>query len=282
MKTAALALCAFVAFQHVLFLVIEMFLWRKPLVLKMFKMTQEVADSSAPLAMNQGLYNGFLAAGLVWGIVEQSTPILTFFLGCVVVAGIFGGLTAKATIILVQGVPGAVALALVRIGLPVVLVAALASLSVAEEPAARTGTYHSSQYGFSIDAPSFPNLGGEEQATIVELPAPATRAPSSVSVTVEVRAKYTFERAREVTRVQLDKKGLHVREEKSIEVSGRKALLFRADGPLKGTETTVLELVVLDAPRIYRAIASARTEDWKRDEAALRAAIESFKLDEKK
>ncbi|MEZ0227362.1 MAG: DUF1304 domain-containing protein [Planctomycetota bacterium] len=282
MKTAALALCAFVAFQHVLFLVVEMFLWRKPIGLKMFKMSQELADSSAPLAMNQGLYNGFLAAGLVWGIIEQSTPLLTFFLACVIVAGIFGGLTAKGTIVLVQGVPGAIALALVRLGLPVLLVCALAGLSVAEEPATRAGTFHSSQYGFTIEAPSFPKLDSEEQATIVELPAPATRAPSTVSVVVEVRPKFTFERLRDATRVQLDKKGLHVREEKPLDVSGRKALLFRADGPLKGVETTVLELVVLDLPRIYRAVASARTEDWKRDEAALRAAIDGFKLDEKK
>lgn len=113
MKTAALALAAFVAFQHVLFLVLEMFLWRKPIGLKVFKQTQEAADASAPLAMNQGLYNGFLAAGIAWGIYEQDAKILTFFLACVIVAGIFGGLTAKGTIVLVQGLPGAIALALV-------------------------------------------------------------------------------------------------------------------------------------------------------------------------
>ncbi len=281
MKTAALALCAFVAFQHVLFLVVEMFLWRKPLGRKMFKMTQELADSSAPLAMNQGLYNGFLAAGLAWGIWEQSTPLLTFFLGCVVVAGIFGGLTAKGTIIIVQGVPGAIALALVRFGLPVFLVVALAGLSVAEDESKTAGSFHSAQYGFTIDAPAFPKLGAEDQATIVEMPAPL-RAPSVVTVSVEVRPKYTLDRIREAAKVSLDKKGFHVRDEKALEVSGRKAFLFRGDGPYKGTETTVLELVVHDSPRIYRAVAMARTEDWKRDEAVLRAAIDSFKLDEKK
>src|SRR4051794_28835789 len=90
MNTVTLALSAFVAVEHVAFLVIEMFLWRRPIGLKMFRMTQEVADSSAPLAMNQGLYNGFLAAGLAWGIYEHSSPLLSFFLGCVIVAGIFG------------------------------------------------------------------------------------------------------------------------------------------------------------------------------------------------
>src|ERR1700729_2259457 len=103
MKTAALALACFVALQHVAFLVIEMFLWRTKGGLKMFKMTEEVAASSAPVAMNQGLYNGFLAAGLAWGAYEQSVPLLTFFLGCVIVAGIFGGLTAKISILFVQG-----------------------------------------------------------------------------------------------------------------------------------------------------------------------------------
>src|SRR5581483_1335988 len=131
MKIAAQALCAFVALQHVLFMVIEMFFWRRPLGLKMFKMTQEVADSSAPLAMNQGLYNGFLAAGLVWGLVEQSAPILTFFCACVIVAGVFGGLTAKGSIVLVQGLPAAIALALVRFA-PVILVFALLGFARAE------------------------------------------------------------------------------------------------------------------------------------------------------
>ncbi|HZU96951.1 MAG TPA: DUF1304 domain-containing protein [Planctomycetota bacterium] len=115
MRIAAQALCAFVAFQHVIFLVLEMFLWRRPFGLKFFKMTQEVADQTAVLAMNQGLYNGFLAAGLVWGLVEGSTPVLTFFTACVVVAGVFGGFTAKKSILFVQGLPGAAALVLVRL-----------------------------------------------------------------------------------------------------------------------------------------------------------------------
>ena len=83
-----------VAALHVYFLVLEMFLWRKPLGLRTFRMTQEVADSSAVLAANQGLYNGFLAAGLLWGLVfygiGAGRPILTFFLLCVIVAGVYG------------------------------------------------------------------------------------------------------------------------------------------------------------------------------------------------
>jgi len=114
MKLAALILCGVVALQHVIFLVIEMFFWRRPLGLKMFKMTQELADQSAPLAMNQGLYNGFLAAGLAWGLYAENAATLTFFLACVIVAGIFGGATAKISILFVQGLPAAIALALLR------------------------------------------------------------------------------------------------------------------------------------------------------------------------
>jgi putative membrane protein len=115
MKTATLVLAGFVAVQHVLFLVIEMFLWKTPLVRKQFQMTEQLAKDSAPLAMNQGLYNGFLAAGLAWGIYEGRVDVLTFFLACVIVAGIFGGLSAKISILFIQGVPAAIALALLRL-----------------------------------------------------------------------------------------------------------------------------------------------------------------------
>ncbi len=115
MHFAALVLCGVVAAQHVIFLVIEMFFWRRPLGLKMFKMTQELADQSAPLAMNQGLYNGFLAAGLAWGLLEQDARLLTFFLACVIVAGVFGAITAKGSILFVQALPAAIALALLRL-----------------------------------------------------------------------------------------------------------------------------------------------------------------------
>ena len=106
-----------VAALHVYFLVLEMFLWRKPLGLRTFHMTQQVADSSAVLAANQGLYNGFLAAGLLWGLVfygiGAGRPILTFFLLCVIVAGVYGAATVSRRIFFVQSVPAAVALVLV-------------------------------------------------------------------------------------------------------------------------------------------------------------------------
>jgi putative membrane protein len=102
---------------HLYFLVLEMFLWRKPLGLRTFRMTQEAADSSAVLAANQGLYNGFLAAGLIWGLigygVVSGRPILTFFLACVIIAGLYGAATVNRRIAIVQSLPGAVALALV-------------------------------------------------------------------------------------------------------------------------------------------------------------------------
>ncbi len=106
-----------VAALHLWFLVLEMFFWRKPLGLKTFKLTQEYADASASLAANQGLYNGFLAAGLVWGLVltepRMALHVKVFFLSCVVVAGLFGGLVSKRVILYVQMLPGALALALV-------------------------------------------------------------------------------------------------------------------------------------------------------------------------
>jgi putative membrane protein len=106
-----------VAALHVYILVLEMFLWRTPRGLRSFGMTQAVADSSAKLAANQGLYNGFLAAGLLWGLfaygVVSGRAILTFFLACVIVAGIFGGATVNRRITLIQSVPAGVALAFV-------------------------------------------------------------------------------------------------------------------------------------------------------------------------
>ena len=118
MELAAKAAVAVVALSHLGFLVLEMFLWRRPLGLKTFGNTPEQAEHSAVLAANPGLYNGFLAAGLVWGLVAggpSSVPILTFFLACVIVAGIFGAATAKGTILFVQAIPAAIALTLVRL-----------------------------------------------------------------------------------------------------------------------------------------------------------------------
>ena len=112
MATLANIVIALVALSHVAFLVLEMFLWDRPIGRRIFGMTAEQSRFSAPLAANQGLYNGFLAAGLVWGLVSTNRSVLTFFLVCVIVAGIFGGLTAKRSILFIQAVPAIIALAL--------------------------------------------------------------------------------------------------------------------------------------------------------------------------
>jgi putative membrane protein len=109
-------LVALVAILHVYFLVLEMFLWTKPLGLKTFRNSPEKAAESAVLAANQGLYNGFLAAGLVWGLI-QGVPALAFqikmfFLLCVIVAGVYGAATVSRRILYVQAAPAALALIL--------------------------------------------------------------------------------------------------------------------------------------------------------------------------
>jgi putative membrane protein len=101
-----------VALLHLYFLLLEMFLWDKPLGRRTFGLTPEQAAMTKSLAMNQGLYNGFLAAGLLWGLAA-GFQVQVFFLACVIVAGVFGGFTASRKIIWVQALPGAVALALV-------------------------------------------------------------------------------------------------------------------------------------------------------------------------
>jgi len=110
MKLVANLLVIFVALSHVGILILEMFYWNHPIGHDIFSMTPQVAEASAVLAMNQGLYNGFLAAGLLWGLVKDSFDFKVFFLSCVIVAGIFGGITAKMSIILTQGLPAAIAL----------------------------------------------------------------------------------------------------------------------------------------------------------------------------
>ena len=96
----------FVALLHIGFLVLEMFLWDHPVGRKTFKMTPEYSKESASLAANQGLYNGFLAAGLVWGLVSGDFATRAFFLICVLIAGIYGGITAKRSILYMQALPG--------------------------------------------------------------------------------------------------------------------------------------------------------------------------------
>jgi putative membrane protein len=108
-------LVGLVAFLHAYFLILEIFLWDKPFGLRTFGHTQEAASASKILAMNQGLYNGFLAAGLVWGLSlgTAGNSIKIFFLGCIVLAGVFGGLTVGRKILFVQALPAAAALTLV-------------------------------------------------------------------------------------------------------------------------------------------------------------------------
>ena len=108
-------LVALVAALHVFFLILEMFLWDKPQGLKVFRNTPEKAEITKVLAANQGLYNGFLAAGLIWGLVHGNPAfafqIKAFFLLCVIVAGAYGAATVSSRILMVQALPAAVALA---------------------------------------------------------------------------------------------------------------------------------------------------------------------------
>jgi putative membrane protein len=103
---------ALVVILHIGFLVLEMFLWNHPVGRKTFRMTKEVSESSATLAANQGLYNGFLAAGLLWGLLSGEFSVKLFFLGCVLIAGIFGGFTAKRSILYMQALPALLGLLL--------------------------------------------------------------------------------------------------------------------------------------------------------------------------
>ncbi|MGB8645047.1 MAG: DUF1304 domain-containing protein [Anaerolineae bacterium] len=111
---------AVVALLHIGFLILEMFLWTKPIGHKVFGLPRELMAASASLAANQGLYNGFLAAGLLWGLLlgPAGWSVEIFFLLCVIVAGLFGAATAKRSILFVQALPGAVALLLVWLGRP--------------------------------------------------------------------------------------------------------------------------------------------------------------------
>ena len=111
MRTVANVLTGLVALEHVGIMVLEMFFWDHPVGRKIFNMTPEVSAVSRVLAANQGLYNGFLAAGLFWGLGRSDHRVKVFFLACVAIAGIFGGLTAKTSILVTQFLPAALALA---------------------------------------------------------------------------------------------------------------------------------------------------------------------------
>ena len=113
MSTLTTIAISIVILLHVLFLVLEMFLWNTPFGRKTFGLNEDYAKKSATLAANQGLYNGFLAAGLLWGLVSTGgTDALIFFLSCIIIAGIYGALTANRSILFLQALPAAIAMAL--------------------------------------------------------------------------------------------------------------------------------------------------------------------------
>jgi putative membrane protein len=113
MAILAKVLVALVAIEHVGILVLEMFFWDHDVGRRVFQMMPEFSKASAVLAANQGLYNGFLAAGLLWGLWSNRFDLKVFFLGCVIVAGVFGAATAKGSILFTQALPAAIALAAV-------------------------------------------------------------------------------------------------------------------------------------------------------------------------
>jgi putative membrane protein len=117
MSTAANIVIAVIAVLHLWFLILEMFLWTRPSGRRAFGTTVEFAEQSKALAANQGLYNGFLAAGLVWGLCLGGAGfhVKVFFLACVLVAGIFGGLTASRKILWIQAMPALIALVLIHL-----------------------------------------------------------------------------------------------------------------------------------------------------------------------
>ena len=115
MSNAATVMIAIIGALHVYFLVLEMFLWDKPAGLRAFGHSREAAAASKVLAANQGLYNGFLVAGLVWGLVADKTDVQVFFLLCVIVAGLYGAATVSRRILLVQALPAALALVAVLV-----------------------------------------------------------------------------------------------------------------------------------------------------------------------
>lgn len=98
------------AFLHIYFLILEMFLWDKPAGRKSFRTTAEFAAQSKTLAANQGLYNGFLAAGLIWGLLSGDSSVNIFFLSCVSIAGIFGAITVSKRIFYIQALPALIGL----------------------------------------------------------------------------------------------------------------------------------------------------------------------------
>jgi len=111
MPIVAVVLIVLVALLHLFFLVLEMFLWTRPVGMKVFRNTPEKAAITRVLAANQGLYNGFLAVGLLWAAATSQRDVALFFLGCVVVAGLYGAASVSRRILYVQAVPAVAAMA---------------------------------------------------------------------------------------------------------------------------------------------------------------------------
>lgn len=120
MALVAKLLIALVALLHVYFLILEMFLWTRPAGLRVFRMTPEKARETSALAANQGLYNGFLVAGLIWSLAHPDPAVARqlalFFLGCVLVAGLYGAYSVNLRIFLIQGLPALLAIAILELG----------------------------------------------------------------------------------------------------------------------------------------------------------------------
>ncbi|MBC7546101.1 MAG: DUF1304 domain-containing protein [Candidatus Sericytochromatia bacterium] len=118
MARLASLLVGFIALEHLWFLILEMFLWQHPAIIQAFRTTAAISRDTAILAANQGLYNGILAAGLLWSLLttnaKEALHLKTFFLAAVLVAGLYGGLTAFPFILAVQALPAMLALILVR------------------------------------------------------------------------------------------------------------------------------------------------------------------------
>lgn len=110
MKTLATLFSAIVALLHLGFLTLEMFLWKHPIGRKVFDTSESFANETSFMAQNQGLYNGFLAAGLIWGLAAKKRDVTVFFLICVIVAGVFGAITVSPSIFIVQAIPAILAL----------------------------------------------------------------------------------------------------------------------------------------------------------------------------
>ena len=115
MPMIALVLIVLVALLHLYFLVLEMFLWTQPLGMKTFRNTREKAETTRVLAANQGLYNGFLAAGLLYAVITGSREFAVFFLACVVVAGLYGAWSVNKRIFFIQALPALLALVALQI-----------------------------------------------------------------------------------------------------------------------------------------------------------------------